>query len=164
MSHTLAEKILQSHTDETVREPGQIVNCRLSGVLANDITGSLAINSFRAMGAKRVFDKEKIFLVMDHFTPQKDIESANQVLQCRAFAAETGVVHYYEGGNAGVEHALLHLRRPWRVRDGPRVHGYRGGHGHWRTVVQGSSHHQGGIQRGSAPLDRRQGSHAPAYR
>ena len=107
MSHTLAEKILQSHTDETVREPGQIVNCRLSGVLANDITGSLAINSFRAMGAKRVFDKEKIFLVMDHFTPQKDIESANQVLQCRAFAAETGVVHYYEGGNAGVEHALL---------------------------------------------------------
>ena len=103
MSHTLAEKILQSHTDETVREPGQIVNCRLSGVLANDITGSLAINSFRAMGAKRVFDKEKIFLVMDHFTPQKDIESANQVLQCRAFAAETGVVHYYEGGNAGVE-------------------------------------------------------------
>ena len=107
MSHTLAEKILQSHTDETVREPGQIVNCRLSGVLANDITGSLAINSFRAMGAKRVFDKEKIFLVMDHFTPQKDIESANQVLQCRAFAAETGVVHYYDGGNAGVEHALL---------------------------------------------------------
>ena len=107
MSHTLAEKILQSHTDETVREPGQIVNCRLSGVLANDITGPLAINSFRAMGAKRVFDKEKIFLVMDHFTPQKDIESANQVLQCRAFAAETGVVHYYEGGNAGVEHALL---------------------------------------------------------
>ena len=107
MSHTLAEKILQSHTDETVREPGQIVNCRLSGVLANDITGSLAINSFRAMGAKRVFDKEKIFLVMDHFTPQKDIESANQVLQCRAFAAETGVVLYYEGGNAGVEHALL---------------------------------------------------------
>ena len=107
MSHTLAEKILQSHTDETVREPGQIVNCRLSGVLANDITGSLAINSFRAMGAKRVFDKEKIFLVMDHFTPQKDIESANQVLQCRAFAAETGVVHYYDGGHAGVEHALL---------------------------------------------------------
>lgn len=107
MSHTLAEKILQAHTDETVREPGQIVNCRLSGVLANDITGPLAINSFRAMGAKRVFDREKIFLVMDHFTPQKDIESANQVLQCRAFAEETGVVHYYEGGTAGVEHALL---------------------------------------------------------
>lgn len=107
MSHTLAEKILQAHTDETVREPGQIVNCRLSGVLANDITGPLAINSFRAMGAKRVFDREKVFLVMDHFTPQKDIESANQVLQCRAFAEETGVVHYYEGGTAGVEHALL---------------------------------------------------------
>ncbi len=107
MPHTLAEKILQAHTDETVREPGQIVNCRLSGVLANDITGPLAINSFRAMGAGKVFDREKIFLVMDHFTPQKDIESAAQVIQCREFAEEMGVVHYFEGGNAGVEHALL---------------------------------------------------------
>lgn len=107
MPHTLAQKILQAHTDEEVREAGQIVNCRLSGVLANDITGPLAINSFRAMGADKVFDKEKVFLVMDHFTPQKDIDSANQVVQCRKFAKEMGVVHYYEGGEAGVEHALL---------------------------------------------------------
>ena len=69
MPHTLAQKILQAHTDEEVREAGQIVNCHLSGVLANDITGPLAIKSFRAMGAAKVFDKDRVFLVMDHFTP-----------------------------------------------------------------------------------------------
>lgn len=73
MPHTLAQKILQAHTDEEVREAGQIVNCHLSGVLANDITGPLAIKSFRAMGAAKVFDKDRVFLVMDHFTPQNDI-------------------------------------------------------------------------------------------
>ena len=107
MPHTLAQKILQAHTDEEIREAGQIVNCQLSGVLANDITGPLAIKSFRAMGANRVFDKDRVFLVMDHFTPQKDIDSANQVLVSRKFAEEMGITHYYEGGNCGVEHALL---------------------------------------------------------
>lgn len=107
MPHTLAQKILQAHTDEEIREAGQIVNCQLSGVLANDITGPLAIKSFRAMGATKVFDKDRVFLVMDHFTPQKDIDSANQVLVSRNFAKEMGITHYYEGGNCGVEHALL---------------------------------------------------------
>ena len=105
MPHTLAQKILQAHTDEEVREAGQIVNCHLSGVLANDITGPLAIKSFRAMGAAKVFDKDRVFLVMDHFTPQKDIDSANQVMVTRKFAQEMGVTHYYEGGDCGVEHA-----------------------------------------------------------
>ena len=107
MPHTLAQKILQAHTDEEVREAGQIVNCHLSGVLANDITGPLAIKSFRAMGAVKVFDKDRVFLVMDHFTPQKDIDSANQVMVTRKFAQEMDVTHYYEGGDCGVEHALL---------------------------------------------------------
>ena len=107
MPHTLAQKILQAHTDEEVREAGQIVNCHLSGVLANDITGPLAIKSFRAMGAAKVFDKDCVFLVMDHFTPQKDIDSANQVMVTRKFAQEMDVTHYYEGGDCGVEHALL---------------------------------------------------------
>ncbi len=107
MSHTLAEKILQAHTQDTVKEPGQIVQCKLDLVLANDITAPLAIKSFREMGAKKVFDKDKIALVMDHFTPQKDIDSANQVLTTRKFAEEMGITHYYEGGNCGVEHALL---------------------------------------------------------
>jgi 3-isopropylmalate/(R)-2-methylmalate dehydratase large subunit len=107
MSHTLAEKILQAHTDEEVTGAGQIVNCRVSMVLANDITAPLAVKSFRAMGAGKVFDKDRIALVCDHFTPNKDIASAEQVKVVREFAKEMGVTHYYEGGNVGVEHALL---------------------------------------------------------
>ncbi len=107
MPHTLAEKILQSHTQDEIKSAGQIVQCKLDLVLANDITAPLAIKSFHAMGAKKVFDKDKVALVMDHFTPQKDIESANQVLVTRNFAEELGITHYYEGGNCGVEHALL---------------------------------------------------------
>ncbi len=117
MAMTLAQKILQMHTDEEIREPGQIVECSLSGVLANDITGPLAIKSFRAMGAKKVFDKDRVFLVMDHYTPQKDIASANQVIVSRRFAREMGITHYYEGGCAGVEHALL----PERASSSPAI-------------------------------------------
>ena len=86
MPQTLAQKILQRHTDEEIKSDGQIVNCRLDMVLANDITGPLAIKAFRAMGATKVFDRDKIALVMDHFTPQKDIASANQVIVSRTFA------------------------------------------------------------------------------
>lgn len=107
MPQTLAQKILQAHTDEAVRCDGQIIQCRVSMVLANDITGPLAIKSFRGMGAEKVFDKDRIALVMDHFTPQKDIDSANQVLISRNFAEEQGITHYYEGGDCGVEHTLL---------------------------------------------------------
>ncbi|MCR4665890.1 MAG: 3-isopropylmalate dehydratase large subunit [Desulfovibrio sp.] len=107
MQQTLAQKLLQMHTDEPVRQDGQIVQCKVSLVLANDITGPLAIKSFHGMGATRVFDPEKIALVMDHFTPQKDIDSANQVLISRRFAKEQGITHYYEGGPSGVEHTLL---------------------------------------------------------
>ncbi len=106
MPGTLAQKILQRHTDEPV-EDGAIVRCRVSLVLANDITGPLAIKSFRGMGAARVFDRDRIALVMDHFTPQKDIDSANQVMVSRRFAEEQGITHYYEGGTCGVEHTLL---------------------------------------------------------
>ena len=107
MPQTLAQKILQAHTDEVVEQDGQIVQCRVSLVLANDITGPLAIKSFRGMGAEKVFDKDKIALVMDHFTPQKDIDSANQVMVTRKFAEEQNITHYYEGGDCGVEHTLL---------------------------------------------------------
>ena len=107
MPQTLAQKILQAHTDDVVEQDGQIVQCRVSLVLANDITGPLAIKSFKGMGAEKVFDKDKIALVMDHFTPQKDIDSANQVMVTRKFAEEQNITHYYEGGDCGVEHTLL---------------------------------------------------------
>ena len=107
MAHTLAQKILQAKTDQRIERAGQIVRCRLSLVLANDITAPLAVKSFRGMGASKVFDKDKVAFVMDHFTPQKDIDSANQVMVCRKFAEEQQLTHYYEGGQCGVEHALL---------------------------------------------------------
>ncbi len=107
MGHTLAQKILQRHTADDIREAGQIVRCKTSLVLANDITAPLAINAVREMGCKEVFDRDKVVLVMDHFTPQKDIDSANQVMRSRKFAEEYGITHYYEGGSCGVEHALL---------------------------------------------------------
>ena len=107
MGQTLAEKILQKHTDQEIAGPGQIVQCRVDMVLANDITAPLAIKSFRAMGAKEVFDRDKVALVCDHFTPNKDIDSAEQVKVVREFAEEKGVTHYYECGEVGVEHALL---------------------------------------------------------
>ncbi|EPR42667.1 3-isopropylmalate dehydratase large subunit [Desulfovibrio sp. X2] len=107
MGRTLAEKILQRHCDEAISGPGQIARCRVSLVLANDITAPLAIKSFRAMGAEKVFDKDRVALVMDHFTPNKDIDSAEQVRGVREFAHEMGVTHYIEGGECGVEHALL---------------------------------------------------------
>mgnify|MGYP006287780927 FL=1 len=107
MRQNLAEKILQAHTREKVGKPGQIVRCRVDGVLANDITAPLAIASFQGMGADRVFDPERIFLVCDHFTPNKDQDSAEQVKTVREFARQMGVVHYFEGGASGVKHALL---------------------------------------------------------
>ncbi|MBQ7739197.1 MAG: 3-isopropylmalate dehydratase large subunit [Desulfovibrionaceae bacterium] len=107
MLQTLAQKLLQLHTAEEIKQDGQIVQCRVSLVLANDITAPLAIKSFAGMGAREVFDRDKIALVMDHFTPQKDIDSANQVMITRKFAAEQKITHYYEGGVSGIEHALL---------------------------------------------------------
>ena len=107
MRQTLAQKILQGRTDEAIDRDGQIVRCRVDLVLANDITAPLAIKSFTRMGATKVFDTDKIALVCDHFTPNKDIDSAEQVKVVREFAKAMNITHYYEGGDCGVEHALL---------------------------------------------------------
>ncbi len=107
MGKTLAEKLLQSHTEEKIEGPGQIVKCKVDVVLANDITAPLAIKSFYQMGADKVFDNRKVVLVCDHFTPNKDIDSAEQVKVVREFAKKMNIFHYYEGGNSGIEHALL---------------------------------------------------------
>ncbi len=106
MNKNLVQKILQPHTEQEV-VPGSIITARISMALANDITAPLAIKSFRAMGASRVFAQDRVALVMDHFTPQKDIASAMQVKVAREFAAEMGITHFYENGRVGVEHALL---------------------------------------------------------
>jgi 3-isopropylmalate/(R)-2-methylmalate dehydratase large subunit len=104
---TITEKILAKHAGLDQVEPGQIVNCKLDLVLANDITAPMAIKAFQEAGAQNVFDKEKVALVMSHFTPAKDIRSAEQVKISREFALSMGLPHFYEGGEAGIEHALL---------------------------------------------------------
>ena len=107
MGYTITEKILMAHTDLKDIAPGQLINARVDIALGNDITAPIAIREFCAAGGKKVFNREKIALVLDHFTPNKDISSAQQCKAVREFAVEQGIVHFYEGGQVGVEHALL---------------------------------------------------------
>jgi len=105
---TITEKIIQRHCGQQAAFPGNFVEVNVDVVLANDITAPLAIQEFRKnFGARRVFDPRKVVLVMDHFTPNKDIRSAEQVKLVREFARQQKIVHYYEGGSCGIEHALL---------------------------------------------------------
>ena len=107
MGHTITEKILLAHTDLQNIRAGQLINARVDIALGNDITAPIAIKEFRNAGGKKVFDKDKVVLVLDHFTPNKDINSAMQCKFVREFAREQNVTHFYEGGNVGIEHALL---------------------------------------------------------
>ncbi|MCI2242786.1 3-isopropylmalate dehydratase large subunit [Adlercreutzia faecimuris] len=103
---TMAEKILAAHAGLDEVEPGQLIECDLDLVLANDVTAPLAIKTVREVSG-RVFDPERVILVPDHYVPNKDIKSAEQAKIVRDFAREQGVTHYYEVGCMGVEHALL---------------------------------------------------------
>ena len=107
MGSTISEKILAVHCGKKTVEPGEFIEPNVDIALANDVTAPLAIKEFKKSGAKKVFDKNKIALVMDHFTPNKDILSAEHVKFVREFAKEHKIKHYFEGGNVGVEHAIL---------------------------------------------------------
>ena len=104
---TMTQKILAAHAGLDFVSPGQFIEADLDVVLANDITGAPAIKEFERMGKEKVFDKTKIVLVPDHYTPNKDIKAAEQAKDLRDFARTQGIVHYYEVGRAGIEHALL---------------------------------------------------------
>ena len=107
MGMTMTQKILAKHAGlESVTE-GQLIKAKLDMVLGNDITSPVAINEFNKNGFTGVFDKSKISLVMDHFTPNKDIKAAIQCQQCRNFADKYDIVNFYDVGNVGIEHALL---------------------------------------------------------
>ncbi len=106
MGMTMTEKILASHAGLDKVVPGQLVRCRVDLVLANDITGPPAIVEFNKIG-RPVFDKDKIALVPDHFTPNKDIKSAEQAKSLRDFAKKHAISHYWEVGRMGIEHVLL---------------------------------------------------------
>ena len=104
---TITEKILAKHTGRESVVPGELIISKLDLVLGNDITAPLAIEEFYKQGAKRVWDRERVVLIPDHFTPNKDIPSAEQCKVLREFAKEQELTHYYEVGRAGIEHALL---------------------------------------------------------
>lgn len=87
--------------------PGQLVECSVDLVLANDVTAPIAIREFERIGVPDVWDASRIALVPDHYVPNKDIKSAQQAAMVRAFAADKGIAHYYECGRCGIEHALL---------------------------------------------------------
>ncbi len=103
----VTEKILAAHAGREAVYPGELIQVQVDVALANDITAPLAISVFREIGAGRVFDPERIVLVADHFVPNKDIASAEQVKTVLDFAAEQGIRHYYDPGNGGVEHVIL---------------------------------------------------------
>ncbi|KAF0133735.1 MAG: 3-isopropylmalate/(R)-2-methylmalate dehydratase large subunit [Candidatus Saganbacteria bacterium] len=107
MAQTISQKILAKHCRKKEVNPGELINCKVDLVLGNDITAPPAIKEFEKIGVKKVFDKKKIFLVPDHFTPAKDIKSAEQVKMMREFAKKYGIVNFFEIGCMGVEHALL---------------------------------------------------------
>ena len=104
---TIAEKILAAHAGLDEVAPGQLIECDLDVVLANDVTAPIAIQVFGGVGAPRVFDPARVVLVPDHYVPNKDIKSAEQVKILREFAREQGISHFYETGCMGIEHALL---------------------------------------------------------
>ncbi len=104
---TITQKILAAHAGKDYVEPGELILAKVDIALGNDITAPLAIKAFRDVGAKKVFDRERVVLVCDHFAPNKDIASAIQVQIVRQFAQEQNLIHFYDGGDMGVEHALL---------------------------------------------------------
>ena len=104
---TITQKILAAHCDSEKVEAGELIKVKTDLVLGNDITSPVAINEFEKYGFNKVFDNEKIALVMDHFAPNKDIKAAEQCKQCRDFANKYDIKHYYDVGDMGVEHALL---------------------------------------------------------
>ena len=107
MGMTMTQKILAAHAGLPEVKAGQLIRAKLDMVLGNDITSPVAIRDFEKEGYTGVFDKSKISMVMDHFTPNKDIKAAEQCLQCRTFARQFDLDNFYDVGQMGVEHALL---------------------------------------------------------
>jgi len=107
MPQPISEKILAAHCGKDEVKPGELISARGHFCLGNDITAPVAIKEFRKIGIDHVFDPQRIALVPDHFTPNKDIKSAEQVKILREFAKAMGIPHFFEIGRMGVEHALL---------------------------------------------------------
>lgn len=107
MGMTMTQKILAAHAGLDYVTAGQLIEANLDLVLGNDVTAPVAIHEMDKMNTKTVFDKDKIALVPDHFTPNKDIKSAEHCKCMRNFAKENDITNYFEIGEMGIEHALL---------------------------------------------------------
>ena len=107
MGMTMTQKILAEHAGLESVVVGQLIRADLDMVLGNDITTPVAVNEFEKAGFDSICDRSKISLVMDHFTPNKDIKAAQQCARCRTFAKRFDIEHFYDVGRMGIEHALL---------------------------------------------------------
>ncbi len=135
---TIAEKILAAHAglDEVV--PGQLIECDLDLVLSNDVTAPIAIDECRKI-TDRVWNPDRVVMVPDHYTPAKDIKSAELSKRVRDFVREQGISHYWEVGKVGIEHALLPEQGV--CVPGDLIIGGRGP-GYGPRLVQGARKHQ----------------------
>ncbi len=107
MGMTMTQKILARHCGAQHLEAGELIRASLDLVMGSDVTTPIAIQEMERYGLNRVFDPNKIVLVMDHFAPNKDIQAARNCARVRAFAQQMGIPHFYDGGRMGIEHALL---------------------------------------------------------
>ena len=107
MGMTMTQKILAAHAGLPSVSAGQLIKAKLDIVLGNDITTPVAVNEFKKAGFDKVFNKDRVAIVLDHFVPNKDIKAAEQSKQCREFACAHCVSHFYDVGKMGIEHALL---------------------------------------------------------
>ena len=107
MAMTMTQKILADHAGLPCVEAGQLILVNVDRVLGNDITSPVAIREFERIGAKEVYDRDRVTMVMDHFAPNKDIKAAVQCKMCRDFCEAKEITHFYDVGRMGIEHALL---------------------------------------------------------
>ncbi len=107
MGMTITEKILAAHADKSEVHPGELVTCRLDLLMGNDITAPIAIREFEKVGATKVFDLDRLTIVLSHFVPAKDIKSADQCRIAREFAKKHRLKYFYDEGRGGIEHILL---------------------------------------------------------
>jgi 3-isopropylmalate/(R)-2-methylmalate dehydratase large subunit len=107
MGMTISEKIIAAHAGREVVFPGELVDVEVDVIMGHDLSTPLAIHEMQKIGANKVFDPDKIVLVPDHFTPNKDVKAAENCKQMREFAREQGISRYYEVGDMGIAHALL---------------------------------------------------------
>lgn len=107
MGMTMTQKILAAHAKLQNVSAGQLIKCKIDLIMGNDVTSPVAINEFEKAGFTEIFDESKVCLVMDHFTPNKDIKAAEGCLKCRKFAEKHNIANFFDVGEMGIEHVLL---------------------------------------------------------